>query len=1035
MGESNCVVSDDGIDVMEIDIQLRIESEIGRHFTGVSDEANSCNDGVEVYNDSAVGTVVQEKDLALKNAELDCAAECQTKEVSNGAELNPTESNPCTDIQLKEVPNSAESEGCIWSHSKEVLRSTELEVVAESQEIGSVDEHCMEKSQNQPPNDANLEPEKVMNDSEIEPSARNNINLDLIDGGNEVKDEYVRELCPTNKAKEASNDDIYSEVSNPNQSPKHATSSLTISSQILDVVGNDPGGYGDTTSVCSRNSVIDGSFHEAEHNRNHKMEPVSTTSVVLEIPKHVSTTGIRKITFKFTKCKTDYDSGRSVIKPETADEFQGDYYDNNLSVSDCQPLTSNSFQNHDQEMNLRIDGSEFHCTRSPLSHIPDREVTMSNKIIPGNYPTNVKKLLSTRILEGARVNYISISGLVELPGIIRDFGYLCGCSACNFCRVVSAYEFELHAGAKTRHPNNHIYLENGKPIYSIIQELKTTPLSSLDDVIKALAGSSVNEEYFKIWKASLQSGNDVAYADSVYRSDHFGMYYSTSSYPYQPEEDSLYPVSCHYSQTPFNEQAYVEAPVERKRLTKKPRHHVSSSFGEKNKSSEGGTKKRDNDLHKLLFLPNGLPDGTDLAYYSKGKRILGGYKHGNGILCTCCHMEISPSQFESHAGWAAKRQPYRNIYTSNGLTLHDIALMLASGQNLATSGSDDMCAVCGVGGELILCNGCPQAFHAACLGLECLPPDDWYCSCCKDKVGSGRKVSGEKRPIMVRLTRVVKAPELEPGGCVFCRSQDFSAAEFDDRTVILCDQCEKEYHVGCLRESGMCDLKELPKEKWFCCHDCNKIFSALQNLTSSGPEVIPAPVSDALHRKLAAIGLNGESHNEIRWHILSGKSRFPEHLLLLSRAAAIFRECFDPIVAKSGRDLIPVMVYGRNISGQEFSGMYCVVLIVKDVVVSAALLRIFGHEVAELPLVATSRENQGKGYFQALFSCIERLLLSMNVKQLVLPAAEDAEPMWTKKLGFRKTNNEQMLKYTRDMQLTMFKGTSLLEKEVQQLAD
>ncbi|EYU41695.1 hypothetical protein MIMGU_mgv1a000809mg [Erythranthe guttata] len=978
MGESNCVVSvavlDEGIDVMEIDSQLKIESEIGRHFTGVSDEANSCNDGVEVYNGSAVGIVVQENDVAVENIELDCSAECQTKEVSNDAELNPTESNPCTDIQLKEVPNSAESEACVWSHSKEVSRSTELEVVAESQEIRSVDEHCMEKLPNHPPNDANLEPGK------------------LIDGGNEVQDEYGRELCPTNKAKEASNDDIYSEVSNPNQSPKHATSSLTISSQILDVVGNDPCGYGDTTSVCSRNSVIDPSFHEAEHNRNQKMEPVSTTSVVLEIPKHVSTTGIRKITFKFTKCKTDYDSGRSVIKPETADDFQGDYYDNNLSVSDCQPLTNNSFQNHDQEMNLRIDGSEFHCTSSPLSHIPDREVTMSNKIIPGNYPTNVKKLLSTRILEGARVNYISISGLVELPGIIRDFGYLCGCSACNFCRVVSAYEFELHAGAKTRHPNNHIYLENGKPIYSIIQELKTTPLSTLDDVIKALAGSSVNEEYFKVWKGNFDT--------------------TTEFYPYQPEEDSLYPVSCHYSQTPFNQQAYVEAPVERKRLTKK-----------------------DNDLHKLLFLPNGLPDGTDLAYYSKGKRILGGYKHGNGILCTCCHMEISPSQFESHAGWAAKRQPYRNIYTSNGLTLHDIALMLASGQNLATSGSDDMCAVCGVGGELILCNGCPQAFHAACLGLECLPPDDWYCSCCKDKVGSGRKVSGETRPIMVRLTRVVKAPELEPGGCVFCRSQDFSAAEFDDRTVILCDQCEKEYHVGCLRESGMCDLKELPKEKWFCCHDCNKIFSALQNLTSSGPEVIPAPVSDALHRKLAAIGLDEESHNEIRWHILSGKSRFPEHLLLLSRAAAIFRECFDPIVAKSGRDLIPVMVYGRNISGQEFSGMYCVVLIVKDVVVSAALLRIFGHEVAELPLVATSRENQGKGYFQALFSCIERLLLSMNVKQLVLPAAEDAEPMWTKKLGFRKTNNEQMLKYTRDMQLTMFKGTSLLEKEVQQLAD
>ncbi|KAG5582910.1 hypothetical protein H5410_053537 [Solanum commersonii] len=102
--------------------------------------------------------------------------------------------------------------------------------------------------------------------------------------------------------------------------------------------------------------------------------------------------------------------------------------------------------------------------------------------------------------------------------------------------------------------------------------------------------------------------------------------------------------------------------------------------------------------------------------------------------------------------------------------------------------------------------------------------------------------------------------------------------------------------------------------------------------------------------------------------VTSGKSRFPEHLPLFSSAAVIFRECFDPIVAKSGRDLIPVMVYGRNISGQEFGGMYCIVLIVKSVVVSAALLRIFGQEVAELPMVATSRENQGKVFSARLDS-------------------------------------------------------------------
>ncbi|PQP96857.1 uncharacterized protein Pyn_28486 [Prunus yedoensis var. nudiflora] len=782
-----------------------------------------------------------------------------------------------------------------------------------------------------------------------------------------VVDDTEPDSFPNKKqAKEHSNEDIRSEVSN-----RH-----------LPVFGNSSSGE----------TLSDGQRAENDNSRidNDTNGDVLTSRVVVEIPKLASSSGIRKITFKFSKKKEDYASQSGASISQTVSNGLGSGFPHGGSYEDP--------------------GTDFQAMASTSRE----ELEASNKV-SSSYPTNVKKLLSTGILDGARVKYVSTTSEIALHGIISNGGYLCACSSCNFSKVLSAYEFEQHAGVKTRHPNNHIYLENGRPVYSIIQELKTAPLDSLDEVIRGVAGSSVNEESFRVWKATLHRSDGMAEVDK-------------RPCVKLPKPPHSLPKLTH------------SLP----RLTHslpRPSSHTPYSVIYQKKPGEGGNKRRDNDLHRLLFMPNGLPDGAKLAYYVKGQRLLGGYKQGNGIVCNCCDREISPSQFEAHAGMAARRQPYRHIYISNGLTLHDIAMSLANGQNLTIGGSDgndDMCAVCGHDmGDMIFCDGCPRAYHSACLDLPWVPEGDWHCPNCRDKFEPGRKAAGGEssnfgKPIVIRLTRVFKAPEFEIGGCVVCRSHDFSAALFDDRTVIICDQCEKEFHVGCLRNSGLCDLKELPKDKWFCCDDCTKIHAALQNLVYNGAERIPAPLSDTIIRKHADRGIfiDGVT-DDVQWRVFSGKSRYPEHLPFLSRAAAIFRECFDPIVAQSGRDLIPVMVYGRNISGQEFGGMYCVVLIVRSVVVSAGLLRVFGREVAELPIVATSREHQGKGYFQALFSCIERLLISLKVEKLVLPAAEEAESIWTKKLGFRKMRDEQLSKYLKEVQLTIFRGTSMLEKVVE----
>lgn len=103
------------------------------------------------------------------------------------------------------------------------------------------------------------------------------------------------------------------------------------------------------------------------------------------------------------------------------------------------------------------------------------------------------------------------------------------------------------------------------------------------------------------------------------------------------------------------------------------------------------------------------------------------------------------------------------------------------------------------------------------------------------------------------------------------------------------------YHITCggsqLLIAFSCVAQELPTDKWFCCNDCLSIHLTMQKLVLKGLEVVPASVLHAINMKHVAKGLIDGAGNDIQWRILSGKSRNPDNLPLLSRAAAIFRVC------------------------------------------------------------------------------------------------------------------------------------------------
>ncbi|KAH9326064.1 hypothetical protein KI387_006242, partial [Taxus chinensis] len=620
------------------------------------------------------------------------------------------------------------------------------------------------------------------------------------------------------------------------------------------------------------------------------------------------------------------------------------------------------------------------------------KIKMPEKTVVDPVPSNVKLLLSTGLLEGCVVRYVGRGEKVLLTGVIKDAGILCGCGICRGKKVVSICNFEVHAGSTARHASDFIILENGRSLRDIFEESK------------GIAPDNFREWIHKAIDSSSTTGFHACRKCRAPIDHHLNKGKSSSLCQICNEAQETQPklqkaLTVRVRPNPRVLDRKVKDKPKPKMLTKCSPNVSDVKVWEK-PSFKAKMQPKDMTLHKIIFKPNGLPDGTKLAYYIKGQRLLDGYKQGHGICCSCCDNVISSSQFEAHAGRASRRNPYNSIYLSDGRSLHEVAVSLTSQR--CVDDNEDTCTECGDGGDLLCCDGCPRAFHTDCARLPSIPYGNiWYCSYCRHQSGTVRKSLLEKPSN--RCTRVVKAPEKTIGGCVLCRIEDFNKFGFGDRTVMLCDQCEKEFHVGCLRDCGMADLKELPEGEWFCTNDCRTIHDALKKLVQHGPKTLPKEMM----KKQIDEGEEQRSAN-ISWQLLYGKTSDDDKSALLSEAAAIFGECFDPITdLVTGRDLIPSMVYSQSIRDQEFGGMYCAVLTVDSVVVSAGVFRVFGRQVAELPLVATSPKSQGQGYFQTLFSCIERLLGFLNVENLVLPAAEEAESLWINKFGFTNMSEEQ----------------------------
>uniref|UniRef100_A0A803MGH9 PHD-type domain-containing protein n=1 Tax=Chenopodium quinoa TaxID=63459 RepID=A0A803MGH9_CHEQI len=490
--------------------------------------------------------------------------------------------------------------------------------------------------------------------------------------------------------------------------------------------------------------------------------------------------------------------------------------------------------------------------------------------------------------------------------------------------------------------------------------------------------------------------------------------------------------------SPGNACAKVKTRLREEVLTPKP-SKTPTALKSSEKKTSGKITRKDLRLHKLVFEDDVLPDGTVLGYYARGQKLLEGSKKGSGILCNCCDTVVSASQFEAHAGCASRRKPYCYIYTSNGVSLHELSVTLIKDRRHSAKYNDDLCSICADGGNLLLCDGCPRAFHTECASLPSIPRGKWYCKYCQNMFEREKFVAHNANALAAG--RVSGVDSIEQITKQSIRIVNNLASEVS--ACILCS-VRRNIHVGCLKDHNMADLTlEMMVSSWF--RNCRMgngfvawIVEGLNLLCRifwfEELKKLPKSLVDIIRKKNMHIGSDSGSDLEVSWRLLSGKIASPETRPLLSQAVAFFHESFAPIIdVVSGHDLMTCNGLREECGWPRIRRdvLCCVNRQCSEVVVSAGIFRIFGPDVAELPLVATSSGNHGKGYFQTLFACIERLLAFLKVKTIVLPAAEEAGSIWTDRFGFTKMTLDQIRELKRNFwSLVRFQGTSMLHKLV-----
>ncbi|XP_068613851.1 autoimmune regulator-like [Brachionichthys hirsutus] len=141
------------------------------------------------------------------------------------------------------------------------------------------------------------------------------------------------------------------------------------------------------------------------------------------------------------------------------------------------------------------------------------------------------------------------------------------------------------------------------------------------------------------------------------------------------------------------------------------------------------------DLHRFIGAA-GTCMKVSKAFYSRGHEMSG-----------ACRSKYSfHHRGETTVGMVVDQQRH---------TRRSVSVPLTCPSRMQVHFNDDECAACKDGGQLICCDGCPQAFHLTCLDppLTSIPSGSWQCKRCR-----GNRVKTEEAQLPLQTQQVNTVP-------------------------------------------------------------------------------------------------------------------------------------------------------------------------------------------------------------------------------------------------------------------------------------